>query len=222
MDDYVPCESPIFIPQSYTEFNTKYCNVPKYPVNMFARGFKYMSCVGSSNFISKGIIPGLFTTQKKWYNKDTAKFIDAINNKYPNAKLSLTTIRSPKYISYVWNQQIFDGITICVDQHIGECCSQKSRYKIALLSESYEISPKYTQDIHNHIKYYQLLLTHNKQLKEQYPDKAILVPSNAPTLDWNAIKIHTKSKICSYAVSSKSGNISGYVMRKHIINFLKE
>ena len=112
-------------------------------------------------------------------------------------------------------------IAVYVDTAAGHAPGHNSKYKIALLIEPTPVMwPVYEWVYQNH-SYFDLIMTHNKQLASTPSDKFVYYPI------WPKIwipkedrKIYDKSKMTS-AIFSAQNNTQGHRLRHEIVNALQ-
>ena len=217
---YKNFEKEIYIAKNNKDFNEKYDNIKKIKINIFSRSFKFFSLVGTENLANFGM-SFTFKVNKRFLIKNgPLKNKKDFEKAFPNITCSIDDIKKPKFIKYIWNKKKFSGITLFVDKDIPQVINCKSKYKIAILNESRYVNPKIYSIIHDYEKYFDLILTHNKEIIDKYMNKAFFIPASSGTLNWNEMKIYKKTKLVSFIASCKLSGLEGYNLRNEIKDYI--
>ena len=127
--------------------------------------------------------------------------------------------RHPKKVKYVWNQQVWEGISIFTDKRLHLVDQIQSPVKVAWLMEpkaydphAYSLVPKIEDHFH-------LILTHDVDLLNRNPQKYAYLPADTNIIEDSSISIHEKSRLVSFIYSQKQF-LEGHKMRYSIAQFL--
>ena len=104
--DYKTFEDDVYIPKDNQDFKKKYNDSKKkIKVNIFSRGLKYLSLVGSENLRNRGIGFTCKMKKKLLHSIGSCTNNDDFQKVYPGISCTYDDIRKPKYIEYVWNNK---------------------------------------------------------------------------------------------------------------------
>lgn len=135
------------------------------------------------------------------YPKMTLNLIDNtfLHLDKPNGRYSSVHQKIASKVNFVRNVQDFDGVTLFTDLRLNaETINNiKSKYKIGWLIEPKAVYSLCYDNIENYIDHLDLIITHNKDIANRYPDKARITISGG-----------TWIKTCNYGIYPKSKNIS--------------
>ena len=221
LESYKTFEDNIFIPKNINKFNKKYNNESKIIVNIFSKNLKFLSMNGSLNLLNKGVGKKIKIKKKKLLKINSCNNNIVFKKIYPNIPCTYGDIKKPKYIEYVWNNCNFDGLTIFLDNNMKDVTNCNSKYKVCGVIESKFVNSNIHELINDYEKYFDLILTHNKDIFNLYPEKTIFAPASACILDWNQIGIFKKNKLVSFPASAKLSGLEGYIIRSHIKNSIE-
>ena len=219
--NYKNFEDDVYIPKSNEDFREKYKIIKKIKVNIFARTLKFLGMVPSLNLCNKGVGFNCKMNKQLLYSIGSCNNNDVFQKVYPGIKCSLDDMKKQKYIEYIWNKYEFNGLTIFLDNDMVQVINCNSKYKVCALVESKFVNPKIYSMINNYEKYFDLIVTHNKDIFNLYPDKTIFAPASACILDWDQIDIFKKNKLVSFPTSLKLSGLEGYVIRRQIKNSIE-
>jgi hypothetical protein len=132
-----------------------------------------------------------------------------------DGKYSMIHGKKTKNIIYERNKESHDGITIFTDSHLDErsIASINSRYKIGWFLENRGLNPNPYCRVNSFINHLDMILTNDKKLLEDFPNKAIFAPFGGSWIQENNISIHPKNKLVSIIYSNKSSGLPGYRLR---------
>ena len=104
------------------------------------------------------------------------------------------------------------------DLHLNENSinSVDSRYKIGWFLENRGLNPVPYCRINSFIEHLDIVLTNDKKLLKDFPDKAKFVPFGGSWIQERNILIHPKNKLVSMIYSDKSSGLLGYRLRHAI------
>ena len=129
--------------------------------------------------------------------------------------------RVPNKISYVKMLSEFDGITIFtgrMTQHIGRV---NTKHNVAWIMEPRAFEPHSYRILEQIGHKYDLILTHDKQILDLYPETAVSIPADGIFVDTQAIyEEQNKSKNCSHIYSDKK-ILEGHRLRHDIAYQIK-
>ena len=219
--NYKIFEDDVYIPLNNQDFQNKYNNKYKIKVNIFARCLKFLSMSGSMNLFNKGVPNKIKMNKGLLYSIGSCNNDDVLQKVYPGIPCKIDDIKKPKFIEYVWNKDYFDGLTIFLDTDMGCVSNCNSKYKVCCLMESKFINSEIYKMIIKFEKKFDLILTHNKDILDKYPNKSFYIPASTCMLDWKEICIFQKSKLISFATSSKLSGLEGYKIRGQIKNYIE-
>jgi len=135
---------------------------------------------------------------------------------------SLEKGRISKKISYVRDQNNFDGITIFTDNKLYHVKEINSKYKVAWLMEPRAYSPSTYEKIEILAENFDLILTYDEKILEKFSNKSIHIPADGIFLDSESIfGNQEKTKMCSHIYSSKT-ILTGHKLRHEIASLIKE
>lgn len=219
LKDYNNFEDNVYLAKNNKDFNEKYDNIKKINVNIFATTFKYLSLLGSENLCNKGVG---FTSKinKKILRREICNNNEIFKKLFPNIQCNLEDIKIPKFIKYDWNTNK-NLITLFNDNDISNVKKISSKYNIALLTESKYVNKNIYNIIHELNKYFNLIITHNKDIIDKYPNKTIFAPGSSSILDWNEMQIFKKTKFISFPTSNKFSGLEGYKLRRQIKDYIE-
>jgi hypothetical protein len=129
--------------------------------------------------------------------------------------------RHPKKVNYVWNQKVWDGISVFTDKRLHAVDQVKAPVKVAWLMEPRAYDPSAYNLIIELEDYFHLVLTHDTELLNRDPKKYAYLPADTNIIEDCSIAIHEKSKLTSFIYSQKQF-LEGHKMRFSIAQFLNE
>ncbi len=130
--------------------------------------------------------------------------------------------RVSKKISYVRDQDNFDGITVFTDNKLSQVKSINSKYKVAWLMEPRAYSPDAYERIEMLAENFNLILTYDEKILNSFREKSIHIPADGIFLDSESIfGSQEKNKMCSHIYSEKT-ILSGHKLRHTIASLIKE
>jgi hypothetical protein len=133
-----------------------------------------------------------------------------------------TVWRKPTKISYVRNEQVFDGATLFTDDFIfsSQVDKVKSKYKIAWCQESPAVKPYSHAAIHGVENKFDFIFTHNKQKVAEKPEKYKFLPAACCWVKDYTFDISKKIKLASHIYTGKNFT-EGHALRHTITQLLR-
>lgn len=131
---------------------------------------------------------------------------------------SMTDNKKPKYTRYVKVDSGWEGVTFYTDAHL-----MSSEYlkhpgtNIGFLIETRETNPSIYNDVEKYIDNYDFLLTYDKELLDEYPDKTKFYPFGGCWVKPENYGFPLKSELVSMIYSPKT-QTSGHRLRHSIAN----
>jgi hypothetical protein len=122
-----------------------------------------------------------------------------------------------KSIEFVRDKEEWDGVTLFTDDYISTPAASlvTCPHKIGWILECRTLIPQVYDNLSNFINQYDFVLTHDKQLLEEFPDKTKKVIFGGCWVEEESYKIYPKSKNLSMIYSPKKF-MPGHKLR-HII-----
>lgn len=130
--------------------------------------------------------------------------------------------RISKHVKYTKGQLNYDGITLFTDEYVLTDAPEhvKSKHKIAWLIEPREYAPQNYDHFDLYEKNYDAVLTYDKKLLEDRPNKAKLYVIGGCWIRPGNYGIHYKSKNLSMIYSNKR-QIEGHRLRHDVADLVK-
>tara|TARA_R110000824_G_scaffold121208_14_gene277210 strand:+ start:1778 stop:2659 length:882 start_codon:yes stop_codon:yes gene_type:complete len=125
----------------------------------------------------------------------------------------------PEYVSYVKNQNPWNGITYFTDKCLHLAYEVKSDIKVAILLEPREFMPSIYKNIKIYENSFDLIFTYDEELLNNGSSKYVFAAADMPSIPLKDCKIHKKSKLISMLISNKKIT-SGHKLRHIIVNDL--
>lgn len=115
--------------------------------------------------------------------------------------------KTARHIRYVRDRQVWPGVTLFTDVHLAArsvmTAVVNSPVKVGWLLEPREYKPELYESAVKHMPRLNLLLTHDQELIDRYPDKVRFVPFGGCWIQEANIGLHRKSKRVSMCYSAK-------------------
>ena len=137
-----------------------------------------------------------------------------------DGKYSMVHGKKTRNIIYERDNESYDGITIFTDSHLNKSSIDAidSKFKIGWFLENRGLNAAPYCRVDSFIDSLDLILTNDKKLLKDFPDKARLAPFGGSWIQEENILIHPKNKLVSIIYSNKSAGLVGYRLRHAIAN----
>ena len=114
-------------------------------------------------------------------------------------------LRKPKHVHYVFFKPKWHGITYYTEKYIKESVldSTKSAFRVCILTEPRHVQAAAYAEAERLIDRFDLVLTHEQDILDRYPDKARYLMVSCPAIGYSHIRMHEKTKLVSYMFSKK-------------------
>ncbi len=115
--------------------------------------------------------------------------------------------RSPRYVSLKGFKKNWQGISLYYDRHITpkDLRHANSPINVAVLMEPRHFRPHFYNNLILHNNEYDIILTHNSDILDRYPDRAVYCIAGAPVIEDSAIgmNLDNKKRLISTCYSHK-------------------